>query len=344
MNRLRQHIKNILVEENQNKKVNLVKQMIYDLFDEVSFIEQSTYDDKPYLKIYFNYDGNAANITSWFSERISDEIMQITGGHIVVCPFWVPKWDFRQSIVDVYINTEVLKYDDEGNTINESNGKKKIKTPIRYFYLNFINEEPIEYKGITLHPTYHQSEDIITWEIKNPEDHSFNGELIKELIVNEFREFCSLIGLDFYNLYRQTNIIENMPNGRFYLNKGDKNFIETTLKNKKYLEFEINGSEYMLNFEYKNFGIHINHDIIEFGTSGYFKGVKIESDTGEEKELDYKFIEEMSDRDYDEFREWLFNNFYYEIMTRLRQNPRFYDDRVDMWDFSLQPLNTNKLN
>jgi len=283
VNRLRQHIKNILVEENQNKKVNLVKQMIYDLFDEVSFIEQSSYDDKPYLKIYFNYDGKAANITSWFSERISDEIMQITGGHIVVCPFWVPKWDFRQSIVDVYINTEVLKYDDESNTINESNEKKKIKTPIRYFYLNFINEEPIEYKGITLRPTYHQSEDIITWEIENPEDHSFNGELIKELIVNEFREFCSLIGLDFYNLYRQTNLIENMPNGRFYLNKRDKNFIETTLKNKNYLEFEINGSEYMLNFEYKNFGIHINHDIIEFGTSGYFHGVKIESDTGEEK-------------------------------------------------------------
>jgi hypothetical protein len=341
VNRLRQHIKNVLVEENKNKKVNLVKQMIYDLFDEVSFIEQSSYDDKPYLKIYFNYDGKAANITSWFSERISDEIMQITGGHIVVCPFWVPKWDFRQSIVDVYINTEVLKYDDESNTINESNEKKKIKTPIRYFYLNFINEEPIEYKGITLRPTYHQSEDIITWEIENPEDHSFNGELIKELIVNEFREFCSLIGLDFYNLYRQTNLIENMPNGRFYLNKRDKNFIETTLKNKNYLEFEINGSEYMLNFEYKNFGIHINHDIIEFGTSGYFHGVKIESDTGEEKELDYKFIEEMSDRDYDEFREWLFNNFYYEIMTRLQQNPRFYDYRVDMWDFSLQPLNTN---
>jgi hypothetical protein len=341
VNRLRQHIKNILVEENQNKKVNLVKQMIYDLFDEVSFIEQSTYDDKPYLKIYFNYDGKAANITSWFSERISDEIMQITGGHIVVCPFWVPKWDFRQSIVDVYINTEVLKYDNFGNVINESSEKNKLKTPIRYFYLNFINEEPIEYKGITLRPTYQQDEDVITWTIENPEDHSFNGELIKELVVNEFREFCSLIGLDFYNLYRQTNIIENMPNGRFYLNKRDKNFIETTLKNKNYLEFEINGSEYMLNFEYKNFGIHINHDIIEFGTSGYFHGVKIESDTGEEKELDYKFIEEMSDRDYDEFREWLFNNFYYEIMTRLRQNPRFYDDRVDMWDFSLQPLNTN---
>ena len=342
MNQLRQHIKNVLIEENQNKDVKLVKQMIYNLFDEVSFIEQSTYNDgKPLLFVYFDSDDPAANIESWFDEHISSTIMDYTGGHLVVCPYWVPNWDFRKKIVDVYISTLKLKYDNLGNVINESNENKKIKTPIKFFYKNFLKGDPIEYKGISLHPTYHQSEDIITWKIENPEDHSFNGELIKELVVNEFRDFCSLVGLDFYNLYRQTNIIENMPQGMFHLNKNDKNFIETTLKNKNYLEFEINGSEYMLNFEYKNFGIHINFDVIEFGTSGYFNGVKIESDTGEEKELDYKFIEEMSDRDYDEFREWLYNNFYYEIMTRLRQNPRFYDDRVDMWDFSLQPLNTN---
>ena len=240
-------------------------------------------------------------------------------------------------IKNIYVGSTGVNSCD--GTINESSEKNKLKTPIKFFYKNFLKGEPIEYKGISLYPTYHQSEDIITWKIKNPEDHSFNGELIKELVVNEFRDFCSLVGLDFYNLYRQTNIIKNMPQGRFHLNKNDKNFIETTLKNKNYLEFEINGTEYMLNFEYKNFGIHINFDVIEFGTSGYFNGVKIESDTREEKELDYKFIEEMSDRDYDEFREWLYNNFYYEIMTRLRQNPRFYDDRVDMWDFSLQPLN-----
>ena len=245
-------------------------------------------------------------------------------------------------IKNIYVGSTGVNSCD--GTINESSEKNKLKNPIEFFYKNFINEEPIEYKGISLYPTYQQDEDVITWTIENPEDHSFNGELIKELVVNEFRDFCSLVGLDFYKLYKRTDIIENMPKGRFYLSKDDKNFIETTLKNKKYLEFEINGFEYMLNFEYKNFGIHINFDIIEFGTSGYFKGVKIESDTGEEKELDYKFIEEMSDRDYDEFREWLYNNFYYEIMTRLRQNPRFYDDRVDMWDFSLQPLNTNKLN
>lgn len=342
MNQLRQHIKNILVEENQNKKVNLVKQMIYDLFDEVSFIKQSTYNDgKPLLTIYFDSDDPAANIESWFDEHISNEIMQLTGDNVVLLPYWTFRWDSRWKNVDVYINTKKLKYDNLGNVINESSEKNKLKTPIKFFYKNFIKGEPIEYKGISLYPTYQQDEDVITWTIENPENYSYNGELIKELVFNEFRDFCSLVGLDFYNLYRQINIIENMPKGRFYLSKDDKNFIETTLKNKKYLEFEINGSEYMLNFEYKNFGIHINFDVIEFGTSGYFHGVKIESDTGEEKELDYKFIEEMSDRDYDEFREWLYNNFYYEIKTRLGQNPRFYDDRVDMWDFSLQTLKTD---
>ena len=341
MKDIRQHIKNVLVEENKNKKVNLVKQMIYDLFDEVSFIEESIYDERPLLKIYFNSEDDASNIESWFDNIISKEIREMTNDNIIVLPYWKPDWNWEKKEADIFIDSKKLKYDNFGNVINESNENKKLKNPIEYFYTNFLNREPIEYKGIILQPTYNRFEDVITWKIKNPEDHSYNGELIKELVINEFREFCSLVGLDFYNLYRQTNIIENMPNGRFYLNKRDKNFIETTLKNKNYLEFEINGSEYMLNFEYKNFGIHINHDIIEFGTSGYFHGVKIESDTGEEKELDYKFIEEMSDRDYDEFREWLYNNFYYEIMTRLRQNPRFYDDRVDMWDFSLQPLSTN---
>ena len=109
MNQLKQHIKNVLIEENQNKNVKLVEQIIYDLFDEVSFIEQSTYDDKPLLFVYFDSDDPAANIESWFDEHISSTIMDYTGGHVVVCPYWVPKWDFRKKIVDVYISTLKLK-------------------------------------------------------------------------------------------------------------------------------------------------------------------------------------------------------------------------------------------
>jgi hypothetical protein len=338
VNQLRQHIKNVLVEENQNNKVNLVKQMIYDLFDEVSFIEQSTYDDKPLLKIYFDSDDPAANITSWFAEHISDEIMQITGGHVVVCPYWAFHWDFRHKIVDVYIDTEKLKYDNLGNVINESEKKKKLEKPIKYFYKNFLHEQPVEYKGIILQPNYHEEYDVITWIIENPEDYSFNGELIKEVAVDEFRDFCSFVNLDFYGLYKQMNVIENMPNGRYYLNKNDENFIETTLKNKKYLEFDAYKSQYMLNFEFVRYQIHINSDTIEITTRGYFEGVKITED-GKEEQVDDNFIEEMTDFEFDDFREYFsFNDFYGEVLNRLRTNPRFYDPRIDMFDVEIVPL------
>lgn len=119
MSNIKQHIKKVLVEENQNKKVNLVKQMIYDLFDEVSFIKQSTYEGKPLLTIYFDSDDPAANIESWFDEHISNEIMQLTGDNIVLLPHWTFRWDSRLKNVDVYIDTKLLKYDEDGNVIND---------------------------------------------------------------------------------------------------------------------------------------------------------------------------------------------------------------------------------
>ena len=120
MKDIRQHIKKVLVEEKEDNKMDLVKSLIYDLFDEVSFIEQSTYNDgKPLLFIYFDSDEPAANIESWFDEHISSTIMDYTGGHLVVCPYWVPEWDFRKKIVDVYISTLKLKYDNLDNVINE---------------------------------------------------------------------------------------------------------------------------------------------------------------------------------------------------------------------------------
>lgn len=313
--------------------------MIYDLFDEVSFIEQSTYDDKPLLTIYFDSDDEAANIESWFDEHISKTILDYTGGNIIVLPYWTFSWDYRKKNVDVYINTEKLKYDNLGNVINESDHKKnKFKTPIKYFYKNFLHEQPIEYKGIILQPNYHEEYDVITWIIENPEDYSFNGELIKEVVVDEFRDFCSLVSLDFYGLYKQINVIENMPNGWYYLNKNDENFIETTLKNKKYLEFDANKSQYMLNFEFVKYEININSDIIEITTRGYFEGVKINED-GKEEQVDGNFIQEMTDFEHDDYREYfLFNDFYVEVLNRLRANPRFYDPRIDMFDLEILPL------
>lgn len=109
----------VIKEETQNKEVKLVKQMIYNLFDEVSSIKVSEYDGKPLLNIYIDSDDPAANIEAWFDELISEKIMEYTGGNIIVLPDWTFHWDPRLKNVDVYINTILLKYDEDGNVIGD---------------------------------------------------------------------------------------------------------------------------------------------------------------------------------------------------------------------------------
>ena len=117
---LQESIRRILREETEGYKLKFVKQMIHTLYKEISFIEQSTYNDKPLLKIYFDSDDNAVNIESWFDTKISNDIDEWTSGNIVVCPIWAAEWDWRKKNADVYIETELLKYDNLGNVVNES--------------------------------------------------------------------------------------------------------------------------------------------------------------------------------------------------------------------------------
>ena len=119
MNNIRQHIKKVLVEEKEDNKMDLVKSIIYDLFDEVSYIEQSTYDNKPLLFIYFDSDEPVANIEAWFDELISEKIMDYTGNNIVLCPYWVSKFDFRKKIADIYVSSLKLKHDNSENVMKE---------------------------------------------------------------------------------------------------------------------------------------------------------------------------------------------------------------------------------
>ena len=120
----------------QNKKVKLVTQMIYDLFDKVTNIEQSTYLGKPLLTIYFKTNSKAANITSWFAEYVIDEIDQLIGDNVVVLPFWVFHWDPRIRNVDIYINTK--QSDEDGNVINESKTPQENEEDPTQKILNFL--------------------------------------------------------------------------------------------------------------------------------------------------------------------------------------------------------------
>lgn len=111
---IQESIKKILREETKSseekfdKKAKWVKNIIYNLYDNISFIEQSTFNGKPLLIIYFDSDDTSANLESWFDEKISRDIEELTSGTLVVCPDWVFEWDFRKKNADVFINTKLM--------------------------------------------------------------------------------------------------------------------------------------------------------------------------------------------------------------------------------------------
>jgi hypothetical protein len=112
--------------KSEDKKLKLVKEMIYSLFDEVEFIEVDTnYEGKPLIKIYHDVDDTAANYDNWFSHRIQDEIKEMTGDGIILSPWWAAGWDWKYKNADFFIDVQKIEYDDEGNVINESDESKQ---------------------------------------------------------------------------------------------------------------------------------------------------------------------------------------------------------------------------
>jgi hypothetical protein len=120
--------------KSEDKKLKLVKEMIYSLFDEVEFIEVDTnYEGKPLIKIYHDVEDTAANYDNWFTHRIIDEIKEMTGDGVVLAPWWALGWDWKYKNPDIFIGVEKIDDDDEDNVINESEEKQPK-------YLNMIKD------------------------------------------------------------------------------------------------------------------------------------------------------------------------------------------------------------
>ena len=121
------------VDKSEDKKLKFVTKIIHEFFDEVSFIEIKKYQNKPLIRVYFDNDGDASNEESYFAEQIQDKIYQYTG--IKLLPYWQLEQYSTDS--DFRLDAIKLKYDDEGNVINESEENKKEKNSN---YLEMIRE------------------------------------------------------------------------------------------------------------------------------------------------------------------------------------------------------------
>ena len=108
------------VDKSEDKKLKLVTKMIHEFFDEVSFIQIKKYENKRMIIVYFDNDETAGNEETYFAEQIQDKIYEYTGIKLI------PYWHNIQDNTDSYFRLDAikLKYDGEGNVINESEEKQ----------------------------------------------------------------------------------------------------------------------------------------------------------------------------------------------------------------------------
>ena len=104
------------IDKSENNKLKIVKDLIHTLFDEVSFIKIKKYENKPMIIVYFDNDEDVGNEESYFAEQIQRKIYEYTGIKLI------PYWHYIQYNTDADFRLDAikLKYDNEGNVINES--------------------------------------------------------------------------------------------------------------------------------------------------------------------------------------------------------------------------------
>jgi hypothetical protein len=206
--------------------------------------------------------------------------------------------------------------------------------PLKYYYYNYLNEEPIEYKGIYLVPKW--TGERIEWEVENPNDYSYAKELLNDVLLEEFESFCKLSNTDFHKYRHNSSWMENIPNG-CYISKKDRKDIDRHGKQIQKIKFTGDDSRYVFNFDYERTSITCFSSEIEIYVYGNIINlIKTNLNGGGTYPVNPRhFISDMTDGDYDLWKEELFN-ILKDIYFVLTQNPRIYDDRLDYLDLGLQ--------
>lgn len=161
---MKELIKHILNESvSEKKKLNLVIQMINNLFDNIDSIEIKEYAGKPMVRVYFYKTSDAINEDTVFADEIQSVIYHYTGLNLL--PYWKTDWDdnsdFRLDAVKVDENKKM-------DMVNET----EMKQPK---YLNIIKDlvEPFKYDDCIcdVNVLYNDEDDmyLIDIEISNEE-------------------------------------------------------------------------------------------------------------------------------------------------------------------------------
>jgi len=208
-----------------------------------------------------------------------------------------------------------------------------------YFYDRFLNRQPIEFEGLFLEPTYNKKENEIIWDVANPNDYSFNYNILHNIIMDEFKSFARIMNIDLM-LY-QDFIVKfwHKPRYNAYIGKKDKQEIEKILSPKTKINFKSDDVEFDIDCRYKKFMVY---------PTGQHTEIEVDYDFLKIKKITYpqETVDIISKKDffnavqigpvYDDYLDFLYDDFLQDVMSIFSSNVRFFNPEIDWFDLNLK--------
>jgi hypothetical protein len=209
--------------------------------------------------------------------------------------------------------------------------------PVKYYYYNYLKKEPIEFKGLYLVPKW--TGELIKWKVKNPNDYSYSKSVLTQVLYDEFNSFCDMTNTDFNKYKHFSSWMKNIRNN-CYVSKEDRIHLNVNGKQIKHIDFSGVFYRYEFDFDYETTHVTTNDPEVEVYVYGNITNLrktnlKYDEKTIREKIKPSYFISDMTETDYDEWKEEL-HNILLPMYNIFVNNPRVYNDDYDYFELGLQ--------
>jgi hypothetical protein len=213
------------------------------------------------------------------------------------------------------------------------------ENPVKYYYYNYLNENPIEFEGLFLVPKWTGLQ--IKWKVKNPNDYSYSKTILTQVLHDEFKSFCDMTNTDFNKYKHFASWMKNIRNN-CYVSVKDRERLNDNGKQIKHIDFSGVFYRYEFDFDYETTHVTTNDPEVEVYVYGNITNLrktnlKDNLERTLEKVKPKHFIGDMTDTDYDEWKEEL-HNILHPMYNIFVNNPRFYNNEYDYFELGLQQV------
>ena len=211
------------------------------------------------------------------------------------------------------------------------------ENPVKYYYYNYLNENPIEFEGLFLVPKWTGLH--IKWKVENPNDYSYSKSVLTQVLDEEFKSFCDMTNTDFNKYKHFASWMKNIRNN-CYVSEEDRKRLNDNGKQIKHIDFSGIRHRYEFDFNYETTHVTTSDPEVEVYVYGNITNL-IKTDLQDNSEQTLKkvnprhFISDMTESDYDLWKEELYNILLpmYNVFVN---NPRFYNNEYDYFELVLQ--------